>query len=318
MSADGARVRPLISVIVTNFNRRDFIARAIRSVHAQTYPRVEVVVADDASTDGSTELIRPLLRPHDRLVIRQRNGGQNAALNSALEVATGDFVAFCDSDDEMLPTFVERTVGPLLTDPSLGFSYCRVVRGPAWSIEGCDQLGAALTQGWLSALGTLVVRRRALEVLLPLPERLVPGDICQDDRISFELARENCFVHVPEELYRVVGAPDSVTRNHDSRIVGWDRLFTDYPQDVRRLCAPGTLARQRVANVKRAVAAAQHRTALRLSLRYLGEALFGPKRARETVVLANGIVASFLQIVRAWALHRQSRRCNVRDAPSDP
>lgn len=298
---------PLVSVLVTNFNRRDLIARAIGSVHAQTYPRVELVVADDASTDGSLEVIRPLLRPHDRLVIRQKNGGQNAALNAALEVATGDVVAFCDSDDELLPTFVERTVGAILADLSLGFAYCRLVHGPAWSIEGCDRLGDALTQGHLSALGTLVVRRSALEALLPLPERLVPGDMCQDDRISFELAREHCFTHVPEELYRIVGAPDSVTKNQKAQIVGWDCLFTDYRQDVRRLCAPGTLARHRATNVERAVAAAQHRIALRLSLRYLVEALTGPKRVQESTVLATEIAGRLHRLVRAWVLRRLGR-----------
>jgi glycosyltransferase involved in cell wall biosynthesis len=304
---------PLVSVLVTCFNRRDRIARAISSAQRQTYPRVEVVVADDASTDGSADLARSLLRPEDQLVVREVNGGQNAALNSALALATGDIIAFCDSDDELLPAFVERTVAPLLDDASLGFAYCRLVRGPAWHIEGCDQLGTALEQGHLSALGTLVVRRSALEPLLPLPERLVPGDMCQDDRISFELSRRDCFAHVPEELYRIIGAPDSVTKNDTAQIVGWDRLFTDYRDDVRELCPVGTLARHRVTNVERAVGAGDNVLALRLTLHYLAEAATGPRRARESSVLFRGSLASFVRLVGRWLRSRLARsRSSVR------
>jgi glycosyltransferase involved in cell wall biosynthesis len=298
---------PLVSVLVTSYNRRDRIGRAIASAQSQTYPRVELVVADDASTDGSVDLIRSLLRPADRLVIREVNGGQNAALNSALESATGDIIAFCDSDDELLPAFVERTVAPLIVDESRGFTYCRLERGPEWNIEGCDRLGAALEQGHLSALGTLVVRRSALEPLLPLPERLVPGDMCQDDRISFELARRYCFTHVPQELYRIIGAPDSVTKNDAAQIVGWDRLFTDYRDDVRELCPAGTLARHRVTNVDRAVGAGENALALRLALRYLAEAATGPRRAREGAVLVRGTLVSFVRLVGRWLRSRLVR-----------
>lgn len=307
MSGDAERDRPLVSVIMACYNRESTVERAIRSVLAQSFRDFEIVFVDDASTDASVETARQLLRSCDQVLVRELNGGHNAAINSALRVVRGDVLAFCDSDDEYLPGFLEATVGALLSGPENGFAYCRVVRGPEWTIEGCGQLGPALEQGHLSAFGTLVVRAGAFRELAPLPEREVPSDMCNDDRVSFELARSHCCALVPEELYRIIGAPDSVTKNHEAQIVGWDRLFTDYRQDVRRLCGPGTLARHRVTNVERAVAAAQHRTALRLSLRYLAEALTGPRRARESAVLVTGIARSFIRLVTAWVLHRLGR-----------
>jgi len=306
---------PLVSVIITSYNRADSLARAVRSViERQTYANIELIVADDASTDASRDVVQSLLRREDRLVVRDVNGGQNAAINSAFAASNGAIIAFCDSDDELLPTFLERTVERLLQDPELGFVYTRLERGPEWAIEGCGQLGPALEQGHLSALGTLVVRREAFGSLVPLPERLVPGDMCQDDRISFELARRYCFAHVPEELYRIIGAEDSVTKDHEAQIIGWDRLFSDYRDDVRRLCRPGTLARHRATNVERAVQAGRNAEAARLALRYATEAATGPRRMAEVAALVNGVGRSFTRLFMRWM---RSRVRNDSDATSD-
>lgn len=299
--------QPLVSVIVTSFNRADRVTRALRSIRDQTYPDLEVIVVDDASTDGSPKVIEPLLTPRDRLIVRQMNGGQNAALNAGLAVASGEIIAFCDSDDVLLPEFIARTVQPLIDDLRLGFSYCRLECGPAWTIEGCNRLGPALEQGHLSALGTLAVRRSALDDVLPLPERLVPGDMCQDDRLCFELARRHCFAHVPQELYRIIGAPDSVTKDDHAQVVGWDRLFTDYGEDIRLLCAPGTLARHRAANVERAAWAGDQRTTGRLAADAIREAMTGPRKARELLILVPALAGSFLRLLIRWLLSRLQR-----------
>jgi glycosyltransferase involved in cell wall biosynthesis len=307
LSVSSEDVNPVVSVIMACFNREKSVERAIRSVLGQSYSDFELLFVDDASTDGSVAIASSLLRSSDRLILRDQNGGHNAAINSALSVARGSIIAFCDSDDEYLPDFLCRTVAPLLRDSAIDFTYCRAVRGPQWTIEGCGKLGEALQQGHLSAMGTLVVRAVALRGLAPLPEREVPSDMCNDDRISFELARRYCFAHVPQELYRIIGAPDSVTKNDAAQIVGWDRLFTDYRDDVRELCPAGTLARHRVTNVERAVGAGENALALRLALRYLAEAATGPRRAREGAVLVRGTLVSFVRLVGRWLRSRLVR-----------
>ena len=96
---------PLVSVIVVNFNYGRFLAEAITSVFAQTYSRVECILVDNASTDGSAEVIAAMAARHPELVVIRRadNGGQTAACLDGLARARGPYVVFLDADDYLLP-----------------------------------------------------------------------------------------------------------------------------------------------------------------------------------------------------------------------
>src|SRR5262249_35450958 len=98
---------PLVSVVITNFNYRDYVADAIQSAFGQTYPNVEIVVVDDVSTDDSVAVITEAIRGRDNAKIYRRviNGGQGAAMLDGLRASTGDFICFLDADDILLPDF---------------------------------------------------------------------------------------------------------------------------------------------------------------------------------------------------------------------
>jgi len=91
----------LVSIIMPCYNMEHYVARSIASVQAQTYPRWELLVADDGSTDKSREIITKLAQqdPRIRPVFLEKNGGIAAARNAALERAAGRYLAFLDSDD---------------------------------------------------------------------------------------------------------------------------------------------------------------------------------------------------------------------------
>jgi glycosyltransferase involved in cell wall biosynthesis len=89
-----------ISVIIPVFNRRQEVLRAIASVLAQTLPPDEILVVDDASTDGTVEAVVALQEPRIRIMRHARNRGAAAARNTGIEAAQGDWIAFLDSDDE--------------------------------------------------------------------------------------------------------------------------------------------------------------------------------------------------------------------------
>jgi glycosyltransferase involved in cell wall biosynthesis len=92
---------PLFSVIIPTFNRAALLERALDSVWRQTFRDFEVIVVDDGSTD-STDLV--LERFADRLVaVRQENAGPSAARNRGAALATGEYLAFLDSDDLWFP-----------------------------------------------------------------------------------------------------------------------------------------------------------------------------------------------------------------------
>jgi glycosyltransferase involved in cell wall biosynthesis len=96
--------RVTVSVIVPVFDTERFVAAALDSIVAQTRPADEVIVVDDGSTDSSAAIADEYASRHPELrVLRQANGGPGAARNAGIEAATGEFLAFHDADDEMVP-----------------------------------------------------------------------------------------------------------------------------------------------------------------------------------------------------------------------
>ncbi len=94
-----------ISVIIPTYNRSHLLARAIRSVLNQTLPPQEIIVVDDGSSDNTAEILDGQFP--QCIYLQQSNLGVSAARNRGIEEATGDWLAFLDSDDEWLPGKLE-------------------------------------------------------------------------------------------------------------------------------------------------------------------------------------------------------------------
>jgi len=104
-----------VSVIIPTFNRRERVLKAIASVVSQTRQPDEIIVVDDGSTDGSSAAIRnnfPTVT-----VIRQQNSGVSAARNTGIRAATGEWLAFLDSDDEWKPEKLEKHITFAVSHP---------------------------------------------------------------------------------------------------------------------------------------------------------------------------------------------------------
>ena len=105
---------PKVSVVITNFNYGRFVGAAIESVAAQSYDELECLIVDDCSTDESDTVIADRLRSLNRARFRyirlSENLGQLAAMKVGLAASSGLFVTFLDSDDLLLPDFIEQHV----------------------------------------------------------------------------------------------------------------------------------------------------------------------------------------------------------------
>jgi glycosyltransferase involved in cell wall biosynthesis len=101
-----------LTVITPSFNQAGFIERTLRSVLDQGYDNLEYLVVDGGSTDGSVDIIRRY-EEHLAWWVSEPDGGQTAALNKALRRATGDVIAYINSDDVYLPGAFDRAVGAL-------------------------------------------------------------------------------------------------------------------------------------------------------------------------------------------------------------
>ncbi|HEX7245029.1 MAG TPA: glycosyltransferase family A protein [Solirubrobacterales bacterium] len=109
--------RPLVSVVIPAYEAERFLGEAIESVLAQTYAPVEVVVVDDGSGDDTAAVARSY--PAVKLIV-QENAGPAAARNRGFAASRGEFVAFHDADDAMLPEKLSVQVGEMLARPAVG------------------------------------------------------------------------------------------------------------------------------------------------------------------------------------------------------
>lgn len=114
---------PIVSVLITAFNREALIAPSIESVLAQAFGDFEVIITDNQSTDGTVEIAKEFER-RDRRVrvhVNDRNLGQFGNRNRAAALATGRFLKFHDSDDLMYPHCLSVMVPPMEAEPRAGF-----------------------------------------------------------------------------------------------------------------------------------------------------------------------------------------------------
>ncbi len=135
----------LVSVIVPTYNRSGVLPRAVDSALAQTHGRVEVVVVDDGSTDGTEAMVARRYGGDARVrYLRQVNAGVSAARNRAMKAATGDYLAFLDSDDAWKPSKLEMQLACFRAFPEAGM---------VWTdMEAIDPAGAVSAPRYLRTM----------------------------------------------------------------------------------------------------------------------------------------------------------------------
>ena len=115
--------QPLISVIMPVYNRKDVVMNAIESVLNQTYENFELVVVDDASTDGTTELLKLIDNDKVKIIFHESNKYASGARNTGLKNASGEIIAYLDSDNLLDERYLAATVGAFLELPDADAIY---------------------------------------------------------------------------------------------------------------------------------------------------------------------------------------------------
>ncbi len=99
----------MVSVIIPAYNVEDYLARCLDSVCRQSYKNLEIIIIDDGSVDKTPEICDEYARRDSRIrVLHKKNAGVAAARNDALDMASGDMIAFADADDYYEPDMIER------------------------------------------------------------------------------------------------------------------------------------------------------------------------------------------------------------------
>jgi glycosyltransferase involved in cell wall biosynthesis len=112
--------KPLVTAVIPAYNCEKYIGGAIESILSQDYEPVEVVVADDGSTDGTRDIVSSFGKRVE--LVECIHGGPSAARNAGIAAAKGDLIAFLDADDLWKPGKLSYQV-PLFEDPQVGFVY---------------------------------------------------------------------------------------------------------------------------------------------------------------------------------------------------
>ena len=122
-------MNPLISIVIQTFNREHLILDAIETCVLQTYRPLEIVVVDDGSTDRTVEFVQNWSNGSSHKdvtlkIIKQENKGGNVARNNGIKNATGEFIAFLDSDDIWNTTKLEKQYEFIIQANTIGGVYC--------------------------------------------------------------------------------------------------------------------------------------------------------------------------------------------------
>jgi len=244
----GDSMRP-VTVIIPTYNRDKVLGRAIQSVLAQSHQEFELLIVDDGSEDDTQQVVQQFSDPRIVYLKHENNQGQCAAINTGIRAAKGDYVVFLDSDDEWLPTMIEKQVDIFQAhDSNLGLVYTLAgTRRADGSVElafDCQLRGnvykEVLTQGYLAPSITLMVRKPCFQKIGLFDTRF---SCYQDDDICFRLAKEYRVDLVPEILAVMNDDADlRLTTNRLFCAQGWSDLIAKHEVEIRRECGDWVLA----------------------------------------------------------------------------
>lgn len=165
---------PLVSVFVPVYNAARYVEEAVESALAQTHTNLEIVISDDASTDGTPDVLQRLAKRDSRikLFLQERNLGATKNCNFLLERCTGDYVCFFAGDDVLKPDCVAAALHYAEDDPMIAIVFHKVGRVDSESNVLPDSSGSALTHfgqiddflknGIYCSLNGMLVSRRFL------------------------------------------------------------------------------------------------------------------------------------------------------------
>lgn len=114
--------KPVVTIVTPSYNQADFLEKTIRSVLEQDYPNVEYLVIDGGSNDGSVEIIEKYARRINWWV-SEKDNGQADGINKGLQRASGEIIAWLNSDDFYMPGAISNAVQALQSNPAAGFVY---------------------------------------------------------------------------------------------------------------------------------------------------------------------------------------------------
>jgi glycosyltransferase involved in cell wall biosynthesis len=218
MPAPSANGPPEISVVLATYNRRHSLPRAIASVQGQGGTRFELVIVDDASSDGTLAYLATLADPRIRVITCDRNRGPSAARNSGLAAARADIVAFLDSDDTYRPGRLAAPLAAFAADTGLVATLSAAVKHDrSGARDACVPAVKLAPPAFEWALICDLVPVEATSITVRRQAALAAGGFCESLRLTedreflIRLARRGSGRLLPELLWEKFCGDDNLS-----------------------------------------------------------------------------------------------------------
>ena len=249
---DNTKTLPTVTAVIVTHNRLEFLKLAIQSVKNQDYKQlIEIIVVDDASTDGTGDYLKSLDGITPILIQKEDSKGANHARNVGIEIAHGEYVAFLDDDDQWMPNKISSQILELFNNPGSSIAGCRRVfrddNGKQWE-EGYPPKGVIgeqvlYTMPYVSSC--LMVSKELLDSVGRFDEQLTHW---QEYELEIRLLLSGREIVCPEEplvLYRVSTADSSrLSMNLDNWEIAVSRIEDKYHDEICRASTEAQLRRK--------------------------------------------------------------------------
>lgn len=232
---------PLISIIVPCYNQGNFLADALESLLAQTYPHWECQIIDDGSTDNTKTVAQGYLDKDSRFKYTYRpNSGLSAARNQGLKIATGEYIQFLDADDLIAPSKFETQLTAFELNPDADIVYCEYLcfdnqdRKNTWTYSRVHLKNDVLLDfitGWENGLSIpihcFLYKKNCFERWGLFDESLIYGKEDWDLHLQFALNKAK-FIFTSGVMAFYRQGTNSMTKNIKKMERGKQKIFYKY------------------------------------------------------------------------------------------
>lgn len=211
-----------VSVVIPTYNRHDTLAKAVTSALAQTHPVHEVLVCDDGSADRSRQVVDAIGNARVRWIDCGRNGMPSIPRNKGIAASTGQWIAFLDSDDEWMPTKIEKQLAAMQqykvqASSTQAFRICDGVLKGTYLGQVPQLLGfAELCEVNYNICSSVVVSRCVLDEISYFPEEPQYKGV-EDYALWLRIAQRERFVYLAEPLVNYLDQPTQSIRSENTK-----------------------------------------------------------------------------------------------------
>lgn len=219
-----------LSIIIPLFNNEKFIGACLKAILRQTDERTEVILVDDGSTDGSAKICRSYAEKNPQIrYVRKQKGGVSSARNTGLDMASGEYLLFCDSDDYYLEGALDKILSKISESKPdlLVFGFTRqdnpcgiknqIYPAGLYKNSGYSYLENLIAEGYspLSSSCRYAFRR---DIIIAGSARFDESLVCNEDydfNLEYLVGCRNIIV-IDEPLYFYRNTPGSLSKRNDA------------------------------------------------------------------------------------------------------